>query len=109
MIHIIRQKAEPKQMRQMLEALGIYIKLAIDVGSVRSGRIPQLLNYGNPPRTHRQPAIASQPTYIFADAQLSQFLAVAFASTSPQDNLGSQRNRLCCARSSGQGLQVCLL
>ena len=31
MIHIIRQKAEPKQMRQMLEALGIYIKLAVDV------------------------------------------------------------------------------
>ncbi|WP_263970522.1 DUF5674 family protein [Leptolyngbya sp. KIOST-1] len=31
MIHIIRQKSEPKQMRQMLEALGIYIKLAVDV------------------------------------------------------------------------------
>jgi hypothetical protein len=31
MIHIIRQRAEPEQMRQMLEALGIYIKLAVDV------------------------------------------------------------------------------
>jgi hypothetical protein len=31
MIHIIRQKAEPEQMRQMLEVLGIYIKLAVDV------------------------------------------------------------------------------
>lgn len=31
MIHIIRQRAEPEQMRQMLEALGIYIKLAADV------------------------------------------------------------------------------
>ena len=31
MIHIIRQRAKPEQMRQMLEALGIYIKLAVDV------------------------------------------------------------------------------
>jgi hypothetical protein len=31
MIHIIRQRAEPEQMRRMLEALGIYIKLAVDV------------------------------------------------------------------------------
>lgn len=31
MIQIIRSRAEPKQMRQMLEALGIYIKLAVDV------------------------------------------------------------------------------
>ncbi len=27
MVHIIRQRAEPEQMRQMLEALGIYIML----------------------------------------------------------------------------------
>jgi hypothetical protein len=31
MILIIRSRAEPEQMRQMLEALGIYIKLAVDV------------------------------------------------------------------------------
>ena len=31
MIHIIRSRAEPEQMRQMLEALGIYIKLAVDI------------------------------------------------------------------------------
>lgn len=30
MIYIIRQKAEPEQMRQRLEALEIYIKLALD-------------------------------------------------------------------------------
>lgn len=31
MILLINQKATPDQMRQMLEALGIYIKLAVDV------------------------------------------------------------------------------
>jgi hypothetical protein len=31
MIHIIRQQATPKQMRDMLETLGSYIKLAVDV------------------------------------------------------------------------------
>lgn len=31
MIHIIRSRAAPEQMRQMLEVLGIYIKLAVDV------------------------------------------------------------------------------
>lgn len=31
MIHIVRNRAEPEQMRQMLEALGIYIKLAVDI------------------------------------------------------------------------------
>jgi hypothetical protein len=31
MIHIIRSRAEPEQLRQMLEALGIYIKLAVDI------------------------------------------------------------------------------
>ncbi len=31
MIHIIRSRAEPEQMGQMLEALGIYIKLAVDI------------------------------------------------------------------------------
>lgn len=31
MIHIIRSRATPEQMHQMLEALGIYIKLAVDV------------------------------------------------------------------------------
>jgi Protein of unknown function (DUF5674) len=31
MIHVIRSRATPEQMRQMLEALGIYIKLAVDV------------------------------------------------------------------------------
>ncbi|WP_017301630.1 DUF5674 family protein [Nodosilinea nodulosa] len=31
MIQIIRSRAEPEQMLQMLEALGIYIKLAVDV------------------------------------------------------------------------------
>lgn len=31
MIQIIRSRATPEQMRQMLEALGIYIKLAVDV------------------------------------------------------------------------------
>lgn len=30
MIEIIRSRATPEQMRQMLEALGIYIKLAVD-------------------------------------------------------------------------------
>jgi len=31
MIHVVRSRATPEQMRQMLEALGIYIKLAVDV------------------------------------------------------------------------------
>jgi hypothetical protein len=31
MIQIIRSRATPAQMRQMLEALGIYIKLAVDI------------------------------------------------------------------------------
>ena len=31
MIQIIRQRATSAQMRQMLEALGIYIKLAVDI------------------------------------------------------------------------------
>lgn len=31
MILIIRSRADTEQMRQMLEALGIYIKLAVDV------------------------------------------------------------------------------
>lgn len=31
MIHIIRNRAAPEQMKQMLKALGIYIKLAIDI------------------------------------------------------------------------------
>jgi hypothetical protein len=31
MIQIIRSRATPEQMRQMLETLGIYIKLAVDI------------------------------------------------------------------------------
>jgi len=31
MILILRERATPEQMRQMLEALGIYIKLAVDI------------------------------------------------------------------------------
>ena len=31
MIHIIRDRATPKQMRDMLEVLEVYIKLAVDV------------------------------------------------------------------------------
>ncbi len=31
MIQIIRHRATPEQMRQMLEVLGIYIKLAVDI------------------------------------------------------------------------------
>lgn len=31
MILILRERATPDQMRQMLEALGIYIKLAVDI------------------------------------------------------------------------------
>lgn len=31
MIHIVYSRASPKQMRQMLENLGIYIKLAVDI------------------------------------------------------------------------------
>ena len=31
MIHIIRKQATPKQMREMLQTLGSYIKLAVDV------------------------------------------------------------------------------
>lgn len=31
MIHTIRNRATPEQMRQMLEVLGIYIKLAVDI------------------------------------------------------------------------------
>lgn len=31
MILILQERATPKQMRQMLEALGIYIKLAVDI------------------------------------------------------------------------------
>lgn len=31
MIHIIRNQATPEQMKQMLEILGIYIKLAVDI------------------------------------------------------------------------------
>ncbi|MEL7226521.1 MAG: DUF5674 family protein, partial [Cyanobacteria bacterium J06576_12] len=31
MILILRERATPEQLRQMLEALGIYIKLAVDV------------------------------------------------------------------------------
>ncbi|MEO0825857.1 MAG: DUF5674 family protein [Cyanobacteria bacterium J06635_15] len=31
MIHIICDRATTKQMRQMLEALGVYIKLAVDI------------------------------------------------------------------------------
>jgi hypothetical protein len=31
MIQILRERATPEQMRQMLEVLGIYIKLAVDV------------------------------------------------------------------------------
>ena len=31
MIQIIRSRATPQQMQQMLEALGIYIKLAVDI------------------------------------------------------------------------------
>ncbi len=31
MIYIIRSRAAPEQMRQMLEILGIYIKLAVDL------------------------------------------------------------------------------
>jgi len=31
MIHIIRDQATPEQMQDMLEALGVYIKLAVDV------------------------------------------------------------------------------
>jgi Protein of unknown function (DUF5674) len=30
-IHIIRERATPQQISQMLEALGIYIKLAVDI------------------------------------------------------------------------------
>jgi hypothetical protein len=31
MIHLIREKASPRQMTEMLEALGTYIKLAVDI------------------------------------------------------------------------------
>jgi Protein of unknown function (DUF5674) len=31
MIHILRDRATPEQMQQMLETLGVYIKLAVDV------------------------------------------------------------------------------
>ena len=31
MIHILRRRATPEQMQQMLESLGIYLKLAVDV------------------------------------------------------------------------------
>ncbi|QYO63213.1 DUF5674 family protein [Leptolyngbya sp. 7M] len=31
MIHIIHKRATPEQMQQMLEVLGIYIKLAVDI------------------------------------------------------------------------------
>jgi hypothetical protein len=31
MIYIIRTQATPQQMRQMLQALGLYIKLAVDI------------------------------------------------------------------------------
>jgi hypothetical protein len=31
MIHILRSRATPEQMQQMLENLGIYLKLAVDV------------------------------------------------------------------------------
>ncbi|MGB3494716.1 MAG: DUF5674 family protein [Elainellaceae cyanobacterium] len=31
MIHIIRDRATPEQMSDMLEALGVYIKLAVDI------------------------------------------------------------------------------
>lgn len=31
MIHLIRQKATAKQMEEMLDALGTYIKLAVDI------------------------------------------------------------------------------
>jgi hypothetical protein len=31
MIHILRSRATPEQMQQMLESLGIYLKLAVDV------------------------------------------------------------------------------
>jgi hypothetical protein len=31
MIQIIRNRATPEQMRQMLDALGVYIKLAVDI------------------------------------------------------------------------------
>ena len=31
MIHVLRSRATPEQMRQMTEALGIYLKLAVDV------------------------------------------------------------------------------
>ena len=31
MIHIIRDQATPEQMQDMLDALGVYIKLAVDV------------------------------------------------------------------------------
>jgi Protein of unknown function (DUF5674) len=38
MIHIIRDRATPSQMQQMLESLGIYIKLAEDVeGKILAG------------------------------------------------------------------------
>ena len=31
MIHIVRKRASQEQMRDMLETLGVYIKLAVDV------------------------------------------------------------------------------
>jgi hypothetical protein len=31
MIHIIRRRASPKQMKEMLQAIGTYVKLAVDV------------------------------------------------------------------------------
>jgi hypothetical protein len=31
MIHILRDRATPEQMKQMLETLGVYIKLAVDI------------------------------------------------------------------------------
>ena len=31
MIHILRSRATPEQVKQMLESLGIYLKLAVDV------------------------------------------------------------------------------
>ena len=43
MIHIIRQRAEPEQMRQMMKALGIYIKLAVDIELAMRDDICQLV------------------------------------------------------------------
>lgn len=55
MIHLIREKATPQQITEMLEALGTYIKLAVDIerkilvggGILHSDCEAELLNEGS--------------------------------------------------------------